>query len=451
MAYYTWKSYKLNIDPIRIFEILSRKNHCFFLDSSLHGRYSFLGIEPFHTLQTKNAEPFNNLRQLLSQYKISVKKNSIPFLGGAVGFLSYDLGFLLEKKLIRKTRDDLAIPHCFFAFYNTAIIIDNLKKLLYVFAVGFPEKRYGPGKSLCQANIKKIQNLLLRCETHKAYSSKNKAETNHSSLESNFSRKDYLLAVKKAKQYIKAGDIYQVNLAQRFSARTKVCADKIYQRLRRLSPSDFSAYFDAQDFQIISSSPERFLKLENNTVITTPMKGTRSRGETSAQDALLKNELLNSKKDKAELTMIVDLERNDLGRVCKYGSVKVNALRKLEKYNTVFQTTATVSGQLHKDKDRLDLLRACFPGGSITGCPKIRAMEIIEELEPNSRSIYTGSLGYLSFSGGMDFNILIRSILKKKDKLYFGVGGGIVADSDPQSEYEETLVKAKAMIEAIEN
>ena len=179
------------------------------------------------------------------------------------------------------------------------------------------------------------------------------------------------------------------------------------------------------------------------------MKGTRPRAKDKIKDRKLRQELLESVKDKAELVMIVDLERNDLGRVCSYDSVKVTKLRELEEYSTVFQTTATVQGHLHKDKDRIDLLRACFPGGSITGCPKIRAMEIIEELEPNRRAIYTGCLGYLSFSGNMDFNILIRTILKKENQLYFGVGGGIVTDSIPENEYEETLVKAKAMIEAI--
>ncbi|MBU1091101.1 MAG: anthranilate synthase component I family protein, partial [Candidatus Omnitrophica bacterium] len=182
---------------------------------------------------------------------------------------------------------------------------------------------------------------------------------------------------------------------------------------------------------------------------TRPMKGTRPRGTTGRRDSLLRNQLLASSKDRAELTMIVDLERNDLGRVCKYDSIKVNKLRELEEYNTVFQTTATVSGSLHKNKDRIDLLRASFPGGSITGCPKLRAMEIIEELEPDRRCIYTGSLGYLSFSGNMDFNVLIRTILKRGNNLYFSVGGGIVADSQPEAEYRETLVKAKAMIGAI--
>ena len=447
MAYYTWKSYKLTIEPLRIFEALKNERNCFFLDSSLPldslGRYSFLGIDPFYILNSKDESAFRELRGLLSGYKFSPKNNNIPFLGGAVGFLSYDLG--------RKTSDGLNIPGCFFCFYNTAIIIDNIKKILYIFSVGFPETKHRFAEILCKQNIKKMEDLLIRTQQRKTGGKKNKPESNPAQLRSNFNKKDYISAVIKAKRYIKEGDIYQVNLSQRFETKTRLSAAEIYKRLRKLSPSCFSAYFDAGDFQILSSSPERFLKLEGDTVVTTPMKGTRSRGATREKDAALKNELINSKKDEAELTMIVDLERNDLGRVCKYGSIKVNSLRQLEKYSTVFQTTATVSGQLHKDKDRIDLLRACFPGGSVTGCPKIRAMEVIEELELNSRNIYTGSLGYLSFSGGMDFNILIRTILKKHDNAYFGVGGGIVADSKPESEYQETLVKARAMIEAIGN
>jgi para-aminobenzoate synthetase component 1 len=211
----------------------------------------------------------------------------------------------------------------------------------------------------------------------------------------------------------------------------------------------FSAYQDCGDFQLLSSSPERFLQLKGRTVITRPMKGTRPRGADRLRDRQLKKELLESAKDKAELLMIIDLERNDLGRVCSYDSIKVRRLRQLESYATVFQTTATIAGRLHKGKDRIDLLRACFPGGSITGCPKIRAMEIIRELEPQPRGVYTGCLGYLSFSGEMDFNILIRTILKKGRRLCFGVGGGIVADSVPEEEYRETLVKAKAMAQAI--
>ena len=446
MAYYTLSSYKLNFKPFEIFEALKEEKNCFFFDSSQDpadylGRYSFLGFGPFYILKGKDQVPFDKLRELTEKYKITGNKSEIPFLGGAVGYLSYDLGFLLEDKLKKKLADDLAIPDFFFGFYSTVIITDNIKKKLHIFSTG--------SRALCKDNFNKINKLLSKAADKR----KIKRDTRASGckeFKSNFSKESYIRAVKKAKEYIKNGDIYQVNLSQRFQAKTGRSGFKIYQKLRKLNPSSFGAYFDAGDFQILSSSPERFLSLSGDKVTTRPMKGTRPRGIDKCQDANLKSELLNSPKDKAELTMIVDLERNDLGKVCNYDSIKVNALRELEKYNTVYQTTATIEGRLYKDKDKVDLLRACFPGGSITGCPKIRSMEIIEELELNRRSIYTGSLGYLSFSGNMDFNILIRTILKKNDELFFGVGGGIVADSDPEAEYEETLVKAKAMVEAIQ-
>jgi len=454
MAYYILKSYKLRFEPAQIFAAFKNYRNCFFLDSSLNfnslGRYSFLGIEPFYTLKTKNQDPFPRLREAIAQYKISLPKNNLPFLGGAVGYFSYDLGLILEKKIKSKPKaEDIGIPDCFFGFYNTLIIIDHLKQLLYVFSIGFPERNYRLAKSLCECNFKKVYQVLSRINSSRQIMQKEGARTTSQELQSNFKKEDYLSAIKRAKEYIRKGDIYQVNLSQQFMAKSPLSDFQIYERLRTISPSYFSAYFNAGGFQILSSSPERFLRLENNIVITRPMKGTRPRGRNRIRDTALKKELLKSAKDKAELVMIVDLERNDLGRVCSYDSVRVAALRELEEYSTVFQTTATVEGRLHKDKDRIDLLRACFPGGSITGCPKIRAMEIIEELEPSRRAIYTGTLGYLSFSGSMDFNILIRTILKKEDRLYFSVGGGIVTDSKPEDEYRETLVKARAMMQAI--
>jgi para-aminobenzoate synthetase component 1 len=454
MAYYILKSYKLRLSPFRLFEALSRYKHCFFLDSSLNsnyalGRYSFLGIEPFSVLKTKAENPFTKIREALDKYKLCVSRNSIPFLCGAVGYLTYDLGLFLEKKVKIRDKRDSGVPDCFFGFYNTIIIIDHLKNLLYICAVGFPEKKYPAAKMLAEENFKKIYNLLSKIDVERTPQNQIRPKDYSAGWQSNFTKGEYLSAIKRAKEYIKKGDIYQVNLSQVFKARSELSAVTIYQRLRQISPSYVSAYFDATDFQILSSSPEGFLKLEGDRVITRPMKGTRPRSHNKPEDRKFKKELLESAKDKAELIMIVDLERNDLGRVCNYDSITVRTLRQLEEYNTVFQTTGTIEGRLHKDKDRIDLLRASFPGGSITGCPKIRAMEIIEELEPTRRSIYTGSLGYLSFSGNMDFNILIRTMLKKDDLISFGVGGGIVADSKAEAEYAETLVKAKAMLEAI--
>lgn len=453
MGYYILKSYKLNISAFDIFEILNKEKNCFFLDSSLNsdylGRYSFLGIDPFLILKTKEENPFEKIRETLEGYNTGFINCDIPFLGGAVGYLAYDLGFVLEKKVKKRYKSDPGIPDCFFAFYNTAVIIDHYRRLLYILSLGFPEKKSSSAEKLASANFNKIYGLLSKIASRRRAEKANPAGMRPVRLKSNFTQSEYIRAIQKAKEYIRQGDIYQVNLSQQFTLESRLAAVDIYKRLRQVSPSFFSAYLDTGEFQIISSSPERFLKLDGDTVTTRPMKGTRPRSGNKAEDSRFKKSLVMSQKDKAELLMIVDLERNDLGKVCGYNSVEVPVLRELEEYSTVFQTTATVLGRLLKNKDRLDLLRACFPGGSITGCPKIRAMEIIEELEPNRRSIYTGCLGFLSFSGGMDFNILIRSILKKGNELSFGAGGGIVADSDPQKEYQETLVKAKGIFKAI--
>jgi len=452
MEYYLSKSYKLTASLFEIFGFLKDKRYCFFLDSSLNsngqGRYSFLGIDPFYVFKADKKEPFSKLRELLARYTVSAPRNSFPFFGGAVGYLSYDIGFGLEDKLKQKNKPCIEIPDCVFAFYNTVLIADNIKKQLHVVTLGLPEKKSHCANPLMRENLKKIERFLARIDNRSAA----REETpvgRAAPLKADMSRAQYIAAIKKAKQYIKAGDIYQVNLSQRFQAESRRPGFEIYRRLRALSPTNFGGYFDAGDFQILSSSPERFLRVENGQVLTRPMKGTRPRGKDAHEDRVLQKELLKSAKDKAELTMIVDLERNDLGRVCDYDSIRVRTLRELERYRTVYQTTATIEGRLAHGKDRIDVLRACFPGGSITGCPKIRAMEIIEELEPTRRSLYTGAMGYLSFSGAMDFNIMIRTILKKGNTLSFGVGGGIVADSKPEAEYDETLVKAKAMFEAI--
>jgi len=268
----------------------------------------------------------------------------------------------------------------------------------------------------------------------------------------NFSKAQYTKTVRRALDYIKEGDIYQVNLSQRFTYSLNdqsLDSLSLYSSLRSLAPSPFGGYLDCGDFHLISSSPERFLQLRNGIVQTRPMKGTRPRGKTQQEDQRLRKEMLTSDKDIAELLMITDLKRNDLGKVCDYGSVHVKEMRTLEEYKYVFQATSTIEGRLREDKDCFDLIDACFPGGSITGCPKIRAMEIIEELEPTRRGLYTGSLGYINFNGDMDLNILIRTLVAQRDKLYYQVGAGIVADSTPLGEYDETLVKARAIAECL--
>ncbi len=418
-----------------------------------------MGFEPFYILREKDRpNPFGRLRELLKRYTLSAHKYGFPFLGGAVGYFSYDLGLDIEK-IRQKAEGGLDVPDLCLGFYDTIIAIDHLKKKLSIISTGFPENSCLLAKKRAEHRLKQyaaelsgISNADLRkCQnpaSPRPGREVNAAAPNN--LTSNFSKAKYLRSVMKAKEHIRRGDIYQVNLSQRFSLQSNIPAPALYARLRASSPSDFSAYFDCGDFQILSSSPERFLHYDGKKVSTRPMKGTRPRGNSAADDRRQREDLLKSAKDKAELIMIVDLLRNDLGRVCEYGSIKVKRpLRSLEKYSTVYQTTSTIEGRLHRDKDRIDLLKACFPGGSITGCPKIRAMQIIKALEPAGRSVYTGALGYLGFNRAMDLNILIRTILKKKDKLYFQVGGGIVADSEPENEYQETLVKARGIFKAI--
>ena len=465
MEYLSFKSFKKQVDPLSLFEAFKDRDGAFLLYSGTNpyglGRYSFMGFDPFLVVRSRGRKiqiieqdnikeitgnSLSILRANLNKYRIKNKIPQIPFLAGAVGYMGYDFGFLLEN-IKQNARDDLGLWDLSFGFYDTTICYDHVKKELSIVSLGLPEKNLYLRKLYAESKIQKIIRDLSKLTVGHRH---RPVDVGACDIRFNFTKENYIDAIKKAKQYIKLGDIYQLNLSQRFQAQTQRDGFDLFKRLVGISPSAFCGFFKTSEFSIISSSPETFLRVdENNIVYTRPMKGTRPRGQTAKEDVRLKNELLGSAKDKAELMMIVDLLRNDLGRVCSYGSVEVEALRNLESYSTVFQTTASIKGELHKNKDRIDLIKACFPGGSITGCPKIRAMEIIEELEPTKRSIYTGSLGYLDFSGNMELNILIRTILKKKDMLYFQTGGGIVADSVPEDEYEETLTKAAAIFQTI--
>ena len=268
-------------------------------------------------------------------------------------------------------------------------------------------------------------------------------------LKSNFTKQEYIDSIEKVRQYIRSGDIYQANLTQRFEGKTKRSAFDIYSELREVGPTIFGGLLNFEDVQVISNSPERFIKVENRKIQTRPIKGTRPRGDNPEQDEFFKTELSNSEKDKAELLMIVDLERNDLGRVSEIGSVKVPELFKIEAYANVYHLVATIESEIDKDKDIYEVIKATFPGGSITGAPKIRAMEVIEELEPTRRNVYTGSIGYIGFDGLADLNIAIRTIVKKDDRITFQVGGGITWDSNPEDEYMETLHKAKSIMKTL--
>jgi len=450
------------------FELFRDKPFSFFLDSGMDpqklGRYSFMGSDPFLVMRSRGKEisllspdrekvvfgnPFDVLGELLQEYKLDANPSTLPFIGGAVGYLSYDLGHFIEK-LPSTTVDDLQLPECYLAFYDAVIVFDHLEGRAYVAATGFPEGGSGR-KARAGARLEELRRML--AETPSLDDNENiyfdQPVSGPVGLRSNFTHEGYIEAVETAREYIRAGDIFQVNLSQRFEADMPLPPYELYRRLRRINPAPFASYLNFDGVTVVSASPERFLRVRNDLVETRPIKGTRPRGKDPTSDQALAQELVRSIKDQAEHVMIVDLERNDLGRVCRYGTVRVSELAALEKYATVFHLTSTVEGRLRPDKGVIDLLKATFPGGSITGAPKVRAMEIIDELEPTRRSVYTGSIGYLGFDGGLDLNIVIRTILVKEGRAYFQVGGAVVYDSDPEGEYRETLDKAKALIHAL--
>lgn len=444
-------------DAWQVFSAFAGEPHAFMLESSLRdprlGRYTFIGCRPFQYFSSSRKTALQDLKEEFGRYRAGENpRRALPFVSGIVGYIGYDYG--RKQDHIVSRRPGPCVPDVGFGFYDTLIVLDHWAGSLYVTSSGLPERGYYREKRAQQ----RLQDMLkrLRFAWPSASSIKNapplapRRSPALPAMQGEMTRAQYTRKVFQALDYIRRGDIYQVNVAQRFfiggekrySKQDAVC---FYQTLRGLSPSCFGAYFDGGTFQIVSSSPERFLRLKGRRVSTRPMKGTRPRGSSRREDLCFKRDLWRSPKEQAELLMITDLLRNDLGRVCAYGTVRVEALRTLEAYATVYQATSTVSGLLRPGLDGFDALAACSPGGSITGCPKIRAMEIIDELEPCRRSVYTGALGYMDFSGDMDFSVLIRALLVQPRAVSFHVGAGIVADSCPEAEYEETLVKARAM------
>lgn len=439
----------------------------FWLDSSLghpeYGRYSFWGWDPFLVFESKDGEikittgsqsrklrahPFELLREFFTYYYLPQNPAPFPFPAGVAGYFAYDLCHHLEV-LPRQSRDDLNLPDCWLGFYDRILVYDRALGKLFLTSTGLPEETE---KRRSQRARARMGEALALIGTGSPVRAKDKCFGREiPAVTSNFTRETFCEAVAKAREYIFAGDIFQVNLAQRFQAPLTVPPFTLYQRLRKINPVPFAAYLNLPAVVVASASPERFLRLSGRAVETRPIKGTRPRGADPETDRLFREELWQSTKDRAELAMIVDLERNDLGRVCEIGSVQVPRLYALEEYASVFHLVATIVGTLAPGRDFIDCLKATFPGGSITGAPKIRAMEIIDELEPVQRGIYTGSLGYLSFTNtAADLNIVIRTFVIKDNMVYFHAGGGIVADSVPELEYEETLAKAKALIQAVQ-
>lgn len=451
-----------DIPPHILFKDLGNSPYSFFLDSVMGreklGRFSFLGCEPFLVFKSKRdsvtlewndgrkeslkSDPFLALKELFRRFTIfraPAPEYDIPFISGGVGYFGYDMKDFIEK-LPDIARDDLSLPDCAIGFYDTVLVFDHLKEKSYLAGVEFKDIRTDAKLKIKAALFSKNRDRYQIASAPSAPSSE---------MRSNFTKAGYMKTVEEAKEYIKKGDIYQVNLSQRFEADLNNEPYELYLKLREASPAPFASYLNFGDVIIISSSPERFLMKAGSYIETRPIKGTSPRSSDRLTDEFNEILLKESYKDRAEHIMIVDLERNDLGRICEYGSVKPAEFILLERYSTVFHLVSTVSGRLKVGVGPVDCLTAAFPGGSITGAPKVRSMEIIEELEPVKRSIYTGAIGYISFDGNMDTSIVIRTIIIKDKKLFFSVGGGIVFDSDPEREYRETLDKAKGIMQAI--
>ncbi len=435
------------------------------LFGSEHARYSFVSACPFLTLrsqrgcceirsslgsQTRQDNPWDVMESLMNRFALS-RQPDVPFpLGGCFGFWGYDLKHFVEPRLPRRTPTDLDWPECHLGFYPSLVVFDHQLGKTSIVATGLTQDG-----SRCPIRAGKQLEFWRKRLEHQP-TSKGPSGCSHEqtvavpvAIESNFSRPEFLALVHRAQRYIRSGDIYQVNLSQRFSASLPFSSWQLFHRLTAVSPAPFAAFLDCGNFQIVSSSPELFLCLSGSHVQTRPIKGTRPRAADPTRDAQLAYELQTSPKESAELVMITDLLRNDLGRVCEYGSVQVSELSRLERYPQVQHLVSTVEGRLRRELSHVKALAACFPGGSVTGAPKVRAMEIIDELESVARGPYTGALGYLGFNRESQLSILIRTAVCTPQVVYFHVGAGIVADSQPAAEYDETLAKARGFFEAL--
>lgn len=433
----------------KIFEAFKDERYAVFLNSSLHnnlGNYSIIGLYPYLELIigdvfTINGKVCNtSLEDFLKKYLVQNKDTndtSLPIISGAIGYFSYDYG-IKKAGITSRHNKCLDIPDCILCFYDVFIIEDHTKKRLYLIANGQGEDS--------SKQIKKLKEII-----NHTYSSEDqrKSKSYNIQVETNFSKYEYMKAIQQLIDYIAEGTLDVANMTQQLKIKSAKMPFDFYKKLRQINPSPFGGYLNYEDFQIISASPERFLQMQNNHVITRPIKGTRKRGTTYEEDQLLKLELQNSEKDKRELLSVVNLLKDDLNKVCVPGTVEVTEAFTIEEYATVFHLVSSIAGVFREDLTVMDLIEATFPGGSITGTPKLKAIKIIDELEIERRYIYTGSMGYITLDGNCDLNIIIRTAIYHKGMYHIGVGGGITAKSDWEFEYEETLQKAKALIEAL--
>ncbi len=450
-----------SLTGIDAFRRLANLPHVLFLDSNNGfgslGRYSFIAADPFEWIEQRNTkvDPFGKLKQRLRAFHSATRIDLPPFQGGLAGLFGYELAQTLER-LPAPRITDLPIPSLAVGLYDVVLAFDHLQNNAWLISQGFPETQTAARQRKASQRSRQFLNWLenppQRLQISKeavSISTAPQFDVGLGEITSNFSATDYQRMIERAVDYIYAGDVFQVNLSQRLLCSAKSDSLTLYLKLRRQNPAPYAGYFDLGEWQICSSSPECFLKVRDSKAETRPIKGTRGRFPLPEADLFTGDELKLSEKDRAENVMIVDLMRNDFSRVCQPDSVQVTQLCHVETYAHVKHLVSTVRGKLSPEATPLDLLRACFPGGSITGAPKIRAMEIIAELEPTARGAYCGSLGYVGFDGQMDSSILIRTITAGNGWWQIPVGGGIVAQSDPQQEYRETWHKAQGMISAI--
>ncbi len=480
----------------RYLELFGDDQYCFLLDSGMDpaklGRYSFLGGEPalvFSATRRRNqsgpaeaditltrlrdnsgklllepedsystGDPFTALRNTLAEFSPAddgPPDSPFPFFGGAVGYFGYETGYCCEV-LPDRGRDDLQLPDLAWLLVDVVVAHCHRsgRSWLAVTARGENDNRARANAHCLRDRwLQRLTGFQPQAKTNPG-SERSKTVTqgpdNHLPINTHFDRASYGAAVEKARDHIFSGDVFEVCLTHRFDVPLSGRPWDLYRQLRAINPAPFAAYLGFPDFQVVSASPERFLRLGRDRIVESrPIKGTRPRGTTATADARLRRELAESAKDRAENVMIVDLVRNDLGRVAKIGSVQVPELLTVESYATVFQLVSTIRAELADQFDALDLVQASFPGGSMTGAPKIAAMQIIDSIEPIKRGIYAGAIGYLDQAGAMDLNIVIRTIICCRQRAYLGIGGAIVADSEPDQEYEETLDKARALLAAL--
>jgi len=485
------RSIDLKKEPEEVFALFSRRPGCFFLDSALSShelsRFSYIGSDPFHTIKSRGqvmdivegkkvshqkGDPLTALGAALKRFQIPAGSPLVPFIGGAVGYMSYEIGRLTVGVPLA-ANDDLGLPEMNFNFYRSLLAYEHKTRRWFAAAADFSGGRGPSVRKRLGSDIEKLSAIALGEDKPAAAAPAREAPSEPPDsapspgddlgpgsetpvntdgpfpFSSSLSRDQFMEGVARIRDHIAKGDIYQANLTQRLRAALPASPVDLYLALRRVNPAPYGCYVDMGDCILAGQSPELLLSVRGRNVETRPIKGTRPRGKTTEEDEKLIRELRDSGKDMAELVMIADLERNDLGKVCRPGTVEVVDTARLESFSTVHHLVSLIRGELDPDRSMADVLRAILPGGSITGAPKKRAMEILDSIEPVARGPYTGAIGLFGLDGTVDLNVGIRTFVIRGDDVYFGVGGGIVADSDPAAEYEETMDKARGLLEAL--